>query len=86
MLHLRARGIGGGAVVFTAFAIAVFASRLVLSRLPDRAGARRTAAAAGLLEALGLLIIAAAHSLPVALAGAIVIGVGFSMLASLDSK
>ena len=80
VLHLRARGIGGGAIVFTAFAIAVFASRLVLSRLPDRAGAHRTAAAAGLLEALGLLIIAAAHSLPVALAGAIVIGVGFSML------
>jgi MFS family permease len=80
VLHLRARGIGGGAIVFTAFALAVFASRLVLSRVPDRAGARRTAAAAGLLEALGLLIIAAAHSLPVALAGAVVIGVGFSML------
>jgi len=80
VLHLRARGIGGGAIVFTAFAIAVFASRLALSRLSDRAGARRTAAAAGLLEALGLLIIAAAHSLLLALAGAVVIGVGFSML------
>src|SRR6202011_4882015 len=80
VLHLRARGIGGGASVFTAFAVAVFASRLVLSRVPDRAGARRTATTAGLLEALGLAIIALAHSLAVALCGAIVVGVGFSML------
>jgi predicted MFS family arabinose efflux permease len=80
VLHLSSRGIGGGATVFTAFAVAVFASRLVLSRVPDRAGARPTAAAAGLLEAVGLLVIAVATSLPVALAGAVVVGVGFSML------
>ncbi len=80
VLHLHARGIGGGASVFTAFAVAVFASRLVLSRVPDRAGARPTATAAGLIEALGLTIIALAHSLPIALLGAIVVGVGFSML------
>jgi MFS family permease len=80
VLHLSARGIGGGATVFTAFAVAVFASRLVLSRVPDRAGAQPTATAAGLLEAAGLLIIALASSLPVALVGAVVVGVGFSML------
>jgi MFS family permease len=80
VLHLRARAIGGGASVFTVFALAVFASRLVLSRVPDRAGARRTATAAGLLESLGLTIIALADSLPVALVGALVVGVGFSML------
>jgi predicted MFS family arabinose efflux permease len=80
VLHLRARGIGGGASVFTAFAVAVFACRLALSRVPDRQGARRTATAAGLLEAAGLLVIALAHSLAVALLGAIVVGVGFSML------
>jgi MFS family permease len=80
VLHLHARGIGGGATVFTAFAVAVFASRLALSRVPDRAGARRTATAAGLLEALGLAIIAVAQSLTVALTGAVVVGVGFSML------
>jgi MFS family permease len=66
--------------VFTAFAFAVFASRLVLSRVPDRAGARATATAASLFEAAGLAIIAVAHSLPAALAGAVVMGVGFSML------
>jgi MFS family permease len=80
VLHLRARGIGGGASVFTAFAVAVFASRVVLSRVPDRAGARRTAATAGVLEAIGLAIIAVAKSLAVALVGAVVVGVGFSML------
>jgi MFS family permease len=80
VLHLSARGIGGGATVFTAFAVAVFASRLVLSRVPDRAGARRTATVAGLLEAVGLLVIALAMSLPVALVGAVVVGIGFSML------
>jgi len=80
VLLLRARGIGGGASIFTAFAIAVFVSRIVLGRMPDRAGAQTTATAAGLLEALGLAIIAVAHSLPVALLGAIVVGGGFSML------
>jgi MFS family permease len=80
VLALKARGIGGGATVFTAFALAVFASRLVLSRVPDQMGSRPTATAAGLLEALGLTIIAAAQSLPVALLGALVVGVGFSML------
>jgi len=80
VLHLSSRGIGAGATVFTAFAVAVFASRVVLSAVPDRAGARRTATAAGLLEALGLTIIALAHSLVVALLGALVVGIGFSML------
>ena len=80
VLLLRSRGVGSGATVFTAFAVAVFASRLVLSRVPDRAGARATATAAGLFEALGLTIIALAQSLPTALAGAIIVGVGFSML------
>ena len=80
VLALSARGIGGGATVFTAFAIAVFASRLVLSRVPDKAGARRTATAAGLCEAVGLTIIASAQSLELALIGALVVGIGFSML------
>src|ERR1700722_2479249 len=57
VLALKARGIHDGATVFTAFAVAVFTSRLVLSRVPDRAGARPTATAAGLLEGLGLTII-----------------------------
>src|SRR5207237_2403184 len=69
-----------GASVFTAFAVAVFASRVAFSRLPDRVGARRTATTAGLLEAIGLAVIAVAKSLVAALVGAVVVGVGFSML------
>jgi MFS family permease len=80
VLLLRARGIGGGASMFTAFAVAVFASRIVLGRMPDRAGAQTTATLAGLLEALGLAVIALAKTLAVALAGAVVVGIGFSML------
>jgi MFS family permease len=80
VLDLRAQGIDGGATVFTAFAVSVFASRLIFSRVPDRAGARPTATAAGLIEALGLVVIAVAHSLPVALIGAVIVGSGFSMM------
>ena len=69
VLTLSALGVSGGASVFTAFALAVFASRLALGRVPDRAGARTTATAAALIEALGLAIIALAHSLTAALAG-----------------
>ncbi len=80
VLALKSRGVEGGAAVFTAFAVAVFASRVALSHVPDRAGPRPTATAAALLEATGLTVIAAAHSLQLALLGALIVGVGFSML------
>lgn len=80
VLDLRSRGVGGGAAVFTAFAVAVFASRLALSRVPDRAGPRATASTAAMLEAFGLVIVGLAGSLASAIAGALVVGVGFSML------
>ncbi|HUH79745.1 MAG TPA: MFS transporter [Solirubrobacteraceae bacterium] len=80
VLDLRSHGVGGGASVFTAFASAVFLSRIVLSPLPDRAGPRATATGAALFEALGLTIIAFAHTLEAALAGALAMGIGFSML------
>jgi MFS family permease len=80
VLALKARGIEDGALVFTVFAVAVFASRLVLGRVPDTAGARPTAVTASILEALGLSIVAVAGSLATALLGALVVGVGFSML------
>ena len=80
VLDLRSQGVGGGASVFTAFASAVFLSRLVLSPLPDRVGPRATATGAALFEAVGLTIIALSHSLEAALAGALAMGIGFSML------
>jgi len=80
VLHLDDRGIGHGAEVFTAFAASVVGMRILGGGLPDRVGAVRSAAAAGAIEAAGLLAIAAADELWVALAGAMAMGAGFSLL------
>ena len=80
VLLLADGGIGHGATVFTVFAAAVVISRLALSRLPDLLGPRVTAACAGLAEAAGLALLALASSLAVALVGALVMGIGFSLL------
>ncbi|MGB7587979.1 MAG: MFS transporter [Solirubrobacterales bacterium] len=80
VLHLDARGVGHGASVFGAFATMVVLTRLVGGDLPDRIGPARVAAAAAVVEALGLATIAVAHSLPVALVGALAMGAAFSLL------
>jgi MFS family permease len=80
VLHLEARGIDGGATVFAAFAAMLVLTRLVFGHLPDRVGAAPVAVVATLGEALGLALIALAHSLPVALAGGLVMGAAFSLL------
>ena len=63
VLHLDARGIGHGALVFGAFATMVVLTRLVGGDLPDRVGPARVAIGAALVEAVGLTTIAFAHSL-----------------------
>ncbi len=80
VLHLDARGVGHGAAVFGAFATMVVLTRLVGGDLPDRIGPARVATAAALVETLGLVTIALAESLPVALAGALAMGAAFSLL------
>jgi MFS family permease len=80
VLHLRHRGIGHGAAAFTAFAIAVVLTRLLAGRLPDRIGPQRTAAGAFVAETAGLVLIGMAHSWAVAGIGAVVMGMGFSLL------
>ena len=55
MLLLDQRGIGHGATAFTVFAGSVVVARLLLGRLPDSLGARRTALGAGLVQGLGLV-------------------------------
>lgn len=80
VLHLADAGVGSGAAVFTAFAASVVITRLIAGRLPDRIGPARTALAAFAAEAVGLAVVALAQSLPVALAGAVVMGMGFSLL------
>jgi MFS family permease len=80
VLHLDARGVGHGALVFGAFATMVVLTRLIGGDLPDRVGPARVGCAAAVVEAVGLTTIAFAYSLPVALAGALAMGGAFSLL------
>jgi MFS family permease len=80
VLMLDERGIGHGAAAFTAFAAMVVITRLVAGDLPDRVGPLRCAFGAALVEAAGLVIIAASDSLTVAIAGAMIMGAAFSTL------
>jgi MFS family permease len=80
VLHLDELGVGHGALVFTLFAFTVVAMRVVGGGLPDRLGGARCAAAAGIVDAIGLALIAAADSLPAALLGAVAMGAGYSLL------
>ena len=80
VLSLDDRGIGRGPEVFSVFAGTVVATRLVAGGLPDRIGAARCAVGAALIEAMGLVLIGAAESLPVVIAGAVGMGAAFSLL------
>jgi MFS family permease len=80
VLLLQEKGYGHGAEVFVGFAATVVTVRLIGGDLPDIAGPRRIATAAGLVEAVGLTMIAVAGSFGVALAGALVMGAAFSLL------
>ena len=80
VLHLEAEGSGHGTVAFTAFAATVVLTRLIGGDLPDRIGPLRCAAGAAALEAVALALIALAHGLPLALAGAIGMGMAFALL------
>jgi len=80
VLHLEARGVGHGALVFGVFATMIVLTRLVGGDLPDRAGPLRVAVGAALVEAAGLLTVGVAHSIGVAVAGAMAMGVAFALL------
>lgn len=80
VLHLDERGIGHGTVAFTVFAVTVVAARIAGGGLPDRYGGIRVAAVMAVIEAAGLITIALAQSLAVALIGAIAMGAAFSLL------
>ncbi|EEP70116.1 membrane protein [Micromonospora sp. ATCC 39149] len=80
VLHLDARGIGSGVLVLSCFSAVYAGTRLVIGHLPDRLGPRRVAAWSAAGEAVGLTIVALAPNLPVAVAGGVVTGVGFSLL------
>ncbi|MGH2956087.1 MAG: MFS transporter [Solirubrobacterales bacterium] len=80
VLSLDDRGIGHGAEVFSVFAGTVVATRLVGGGLPDRIGPARCGLGAALVEAAGLILLGAAESLPVVVAGAVLMGAAFSLL------
>lgn len=80
VLLLASEGAGSGAIPFAVFAAAYVGTRFALGHLPDRLGPRRVALVAALGEAAGLLLIAAGGSLWTAVAGALVMGVGFSLV------
>ncbi len=80
VLHLDKQGVGHGAAVFAAFAVSVFAMRVIGGGLPDRFGSIPCIIGAGTIEAAGLLTIASATSMPVAVLGAVAMGSGFSLL------
>jgi MFS family permease len=79
-LHLGHKGIAGGIAVFNAYGVAYVGVRLVLGNWPDRFGPRRVAFWSGLVEAAGLLLIALAPNLAVAVVGGFVMGSGLSLL------
>lgn len=80
VLHLDARDVAHSATAFTVFAAAVVFTRLFAGRAPDRFGAAPTAAVAFAAEAVGMGLLALAQSFPVALAGSLIMGCGFSLL------
>ncbi|MEV0001796.1 MFS transporter [Micromonospora sp. NPDC050980] len=80
VVALDERGVAHGALVLSAYAIAVAGARLVLGRVPDRLGVLPTLGLACAAEAVGLLVIGFAPTLPVAVAGGALTGVGMSLV------
>lgn len=80
VLLLASQGIRGGSIVFTAFAAAVVASRMLFAHVPDRIGPRRGGVIAATVEALGFVVISVAGSLAAAIVGAAIVGFGFALM------
>jgi MFS family permease len=80
VLYLQSRGIHSGVVVLGCFSGVYAGTRLVIGHLPDKYGPRPVATVCAIGEAIGLLIIALAPNLATAIVGALVMGVGFSLL------
>lgn len=77
VLHLASNGNPGGKA-FSAYAAMILCSRFLLSGLPDRFGPKVTFFGGLVAMIIGLSIIAAKPSAPVAIAAAALVGFGFS--------
>jgi predicted MFS family arabinose efflux permease len=67
-------------LVFTAYAAALITARMLLGHLPDKLGGAKIAIVFVLVEAAGLILIWAAPRPAVAAAGAVLTGVGYSLV------
>jgi MFS family permease len=67
-------------LLFTAFAAALVAARMLLGHLPDKFGGAKVALVSVLIEAAGLALIWLAPSQPIAAAGALLTGLGFALV------
>ena len=80
VLLLDSRGIGHGAAAFTLYTAGVVLTRLFFGWIPDRWGARRSALAGGIFQTAGIVAIGSATTLPAALIGAGLTGIGSSLI------
>lgn len=80
VLLLDYRGVGHGAAAFTVYTAGVVVVRLFFGWIPDRWGAHRSALVGGLFQTAGIIAIGSATTLPTALVGAGLTGVGSSLI------
>jgi MFS family permease len=76
-LLLDARGVAGGPA-FTAFAMTVLSSRLLLGSLPDRLGPRKTLLGGLAIMAAGFSLLLVSHNIPMSVLSAAIVGFGYS--------
>jgi MFS family permease len=79
-LYFAVSGWSHGALAFTTFAVALIAARIFWSDLPDRFGGAKVALVCLMIQAVGLAMIGLANSSAVAIVGAGICGVGFSLV------
>lgn len=79
-LHFAARNWGQAGLALALFAAGYIAVRLFLGHLPDRAGGGRVALLSLLIEAAGQMLLWLAPSEGLALAGAALSGIGYSLI------
>ena len=79
-LDMASRGVANGIIALNAYGAAYVGVRLVMGNLPDRLGPHRIAVWSALVEAAGLVMVAVATNLAVAVIGGLVMGTGLSLL------
>ena len=79
-LDMASRGVANGIIALNAYGAAYVGVRLVMGNLPDRLGPHRIAVWSALVEAVGLVMVAVAPNLTVAVIGGLVMGTGLSLL------